>query len=75
MHRAETTRTVAVRAGASRQTATLNGQDIVAIDIPFHDLAGNEPVEFFVEGETCRIDGDNREFTLQVFQPQFTASE
>jgi hypothetical protein len=68
-------RTVEIRSGSTQQVTTLSGQETVEIDVPLDHRAVEQNVEFYVEGATCRIDGDNRDFNLQIFQPQLILDE
>jgi len=68
-------RTVEIRAGATRRVVTLTGQEIAEVDLPADSRTLEQPIELSVNGETCRIDGDPRVFNLQVFQPELIKSE
>lgn len=69
-------RTVEVRSGPiTRDVTILSGQDSAEIDFPIDDLTIEQPLEFHVQGDTCRIDGDSRDFSLQIFQPQLVVDE
>jgi|GEM_PF-4304316 len=68
-------RTVEIRSGSTRRVVTLTGQEIAEVDLPVDSRTLKQPIEFSVDGETCRIDGDNRVFRLQVFQPELIVDE
>ncbi len=65
-------RTVEIRNGPTVRVLTLTGQETAEVDLPVNNRTLERPIEIWVDGEECRgIDGDNRLFSLQVFQPEF----
>jgi len=68
-------RTVEIRAGATRRVVTLTGQEIAEVDLPLDFRTLEQPIELSVNGEACRIGGDTRVFNLQVFQPELITPE
>lgn len=62
---------VEVTNGSTRRVVRLVGQETAEIDLPVDAPTLGLPIEISVDGEACEIDGDDRRFTVQIFQPEF----
>jgi hypothetical protein len=70
-----TAREVRVRHVDFDRTFSLSGIEPIVVELPVTAATVHEPIRFDVDGPECEIEIDDRQFMLQIFEPELVVSQ